>query len=603
MALLTLEDVSIGYGGPSLLEGVTMRIERGERIALLGRNGVGKSTLLKLLDGEITPHDGQVKRQKNLRTARMIQEVPPGRGGTIRDIVALGLENTDDQTPAWELESRMERIIGWLGLDPEMPFESISSGMKRRVLLGQSLVTEPDVLMLDEPTNHLDVESITWLEEFLGRFSGTLIFITHDRVFMQKLATRIVELERGRLFDWTCDFDTFVKRKEAALEAEAQQEALFDKKLAQEEAWIRTGIKARRTRNEGRVRALQELRRQRAARRSQVGTAKIQVQDAEKSGRLVLEAKNVNFQYDDQPIIQDLSLKMMRGDKIGLLGPNGCGKTTLLRTLLGELTPQSGTIRHGTNLEVAYFDQLRNQIDEEKTVQDNVSGGAEMVAVGGKSRHIIGYLHDFLFSSERARSPARFLSGGERNRLMLAKMFTKPSNVLVLDEPTNDLDFETLELLESLLVEYTGSVLLVSHDRAFLNNVATSVLAFEGDGRFKEYDGGYDDWLRAQKDRAAANLDSKESSDAKSNTRPGKSGKTDRPKKLSFKENRELEELPQRIESLETEQSELQNSMTDPDFFRQDGGKVAEVSNRLEAIQNELQVAYTRWEELEARAE
>ncbi|WP_166819745.1 ATP-binding cassette domain-containing protein [Thalassoroseus pseudoceratinae] len=601
MALLTLEDVSIGYGGPPLLEGVTMRIEHGERIALLGRNGVGKSTLLKLLDGESTPHDGQVKRQKNLRTARMIQEVPPGRGGSIRDIVAIGLENTNDQTPSWELESRMERIIGWLGLDPEMPFESISSGMKRRVLLGQSLVTEPDVLMLDEPTNHLDVESITWLEDFLSRFAGTLIFITHDRVFMQKLATRIVELERGRLFDWTCDFDTFVKRKEAALEAEAQQEALFDKKLAQEEAWIRTGIKARRTRNEGRVRALQELRRQRAARRTAVGTAKIQVQDAEKSGRLVLEAKDVNFQYDDKPIIQDLSLKMMRGDKIGLLGPNGCGKTTLLRTLLGELEPQSGTIRHGTNLEVAYFDQLRNQIDEEKTVQDNVSGGAEMVSIGGKSRHIIGYLHDFLFSSERARSPARFLSGGERNRLMLAKLFTKPSNVLVLDEPTNDLDFETLELLESLLVDYTGSVLLVSHDRAFLNNVATSVLAFEGEGRFKEYDGGYDDWLRAQKDQTAA--EAKPKNAQKSKSKPNKSAPQDKPKKLSFKENRELEELPQRIESLETEQAELQNSMTDPDFFRQDGGKVAEVSNRLEAIQTELQDAYARWEELEARAE
>ena len=596
MALLSLEDVSFGFGSPPLMERVSLRIERGERIALLGRNGVGKSTLLRLLNGELTPDAGQVGRQKGLQTARLIQEVPAGDAGTVHDIVAAGGQRADSHD-AWRIEQQADRVISKMNLDPGAEFASLSSGMKRRALLARTLVSEPDVLLLDEPTNHLDVDSITWLENFLSRFAGTLVFITHDRAFMRRLANRIIELERGRLFDWTCDYDTFLERKEAALEAEAQQQAQFDKKLAQEEAWIRQGIKARRTRNEGRVRALQELRRQHQARRKAMGTAKMQVQEAAKSGRLVVEAKGVSFAYGDRTIIRDLSITLMRGDKVGLLGPNGAGKTTLLRLLLGNLPPASGTIRHGTNLEIAYFDQLRESIDEEKTVQDNLSGGAEQIEIDGKRRHVIGYLQDFLFSPERARSPARFLSGGERNRLLLARLFTKPSNVLVLDEPTNDLDTETLELLESLVVDYQGTVLLVSHDRAFLDNVATSVLAFEGDGLFKEYEGGYLDWLRARQET----VPQAEPLESESNE-PAAAAKVAVRKKLSFKEQRELEALPERIAALESEQHDLHTSMADPAFFRQAGDRIAEATNRLETLGNELAAAYERWESLESQA-
>lgn len=595
MALFGLRDVTLGYGGPPLLEGVTLQIERGERIALLGRNGVGKSTLLKLINGELSADDGEAVRAPRLRTARLEQEVPPGRSNRIMEIVAGGAHSLSAEIEAaWEIDQRIDRVISMMDLDPQMPFETLSSGMKRRVLLAKTLVSDPDILLLDEPTNHLDVESITWLEDFLGRFSGTLVFVTHDRVFMQKLATRIIELERARLLDWTCDYQTFLKRKEALLEAEAQQEAQFDKKLAQEEAWIRQGIKARRTRNEGRVRALEALRKQHRDRRKTAGGVRANLQEAEKSGRLVIEAKNVTFRYDDRPIASDVSITMMRGDKVGVLGPNGCGKTTLLRLLLGDLKPESGTVRHGTNLEIAYFDQLRAQIDEEKTVQENVGGGAESVLVDGKRKHIIGYLQDFLFSPERARRPARYLSGGERNRLLLAKLFTKPSNVLVLDEPTNDLDTETLELLESLLVQYSGTVLLVSHDRAFLNNVATSVLAFEGQGVFREYEGGYDDWLRQQ----ATVAEPQKTTASKKPEPPRK--RSNRPRTLSYKEQRELESLPVRIEALEQEQQQLQEAMMAPAFFQQDSARIAEVTARLEVIQSELEEAYERWESLEA---
>ncbi len=594
MALLSLEDVTFGHGGRPLLEGVTLQIERGERIALLGRNGVGKSTLMKLLAGELHADRGEVRRQKGLKVARLIQEVPDGTDETVRQVVAQGTAD-DPEIEPWQAEEQAERAIDKMDLDPDAAFESLSSGMKRRVLLARTLVADPDVLLLDEPTNHLDVESIGWLENFLSRFAGTLVFVTHDRVFMRKLANRVIELERGRLFDWTCDYDTFLERKEAALEAEAQQQAQFDKKLAREEVWIRQGVKARRTRNEGRVRALEELRRQHAARRKQTGTAKMQVQEAEKSGRLVAEAKNVSFAYDDRPIVRDLTVTLMRGDKVGILGPNGAGKTTLLRLLLGELQPGSGAVRHGTNLEVAYFDQLRATIDEQKSVQDNVSDGAENVLVDGQKRHIIGYLQDFLFTPERARSPARFLSGGERNRLLLAKLFTKPSNVLVLDEPTNDLDTETLELLETLVVDYGGTVLLVSHDRAFLDNVATSVLAFEGDGTFKEYEGGYDDWLRSRRDRADESAGKPQLS-SMPDAKPA-----EKPRKLSFKDQRELETLPARIESLEAEQSDLHAAMADPSFFRQSGPQIAEATARLETIRAELTVAYGRWTALESQ--
>ncbi|HEX6985226.1 MAG TPA: ATP-binding cassette domain-containing protein [Planctomycetaceae bacterium] len=593
MALLSLDEVTFGHGGLPLGERISLRIEPGERIALLGRNGTGKSTLLRLLNGELAPEGGEVRRQKGLRTARLVQEVPSGEGGTVREVVAAGAEPCDDADGRWRAEHQAEQVMSKMGLDPQAAFASLSSGLKRRVLLARTLVSEPDLLLLDEPTNHLDVESITWLEGFLSRFPGTLVFVTHDRVFMRRLANRIIELERGRLFDWACDYDTFLRRKEAALEAEAQQQAQFDKKLAQEEAWIRQGVKARRTRNEGRVRALEELRRQHRARRQAVGTAKMQLQEAAKSGRLVVEAKGVSFAYGERTIVRDLSVTLMRGDKVGVLGPNGCGKTTLLRLLLGELRPTSGAVRHGTNLEAAYFDQLRETIDEEKTVQDNVGGGAEHILIDGRRRHVIGYLQDFLFTPERARSPARFLSGGERNRLLLAKLFTKPSNVLVLDEPTNDLDTETLELLESLLVDYGGTVLLVSHDRAFLDNVATSVLAFEGDGAFKEYEGGYDDWLRSQRLSAAVEPERP----AAAPPRPAP-----RPKKLTFKEQRELDSLPERIHSLEEEQRRLHEAMADPAFFRQGGEKIAEATARLEVLAAELAAAYERWEALEASA-
>jgi len=593
MPLLSLEDVTFGFSRPPLLEHVTLRVERGERIALLGRNGAGKSTLLKLLADEIVPDGGEVRRQAGVKVARLIQEVPSGHGGTVAEIVFAGAGDLTDHDARWKAEQQADRVIARMMLDPGAAFESLSSGLKRRVLLARTLVSDPDVLLLDEPTNHLDVESITWLEGFLSRFAGTFLFVTHDRAFMRRLANRVIELERGRLFDWTCDYDTFLKRKEEALEAEAKQEALFDKKLAQEEVWIRQGVKARRTRNEGRVRALEELRRQHAARRKAVGKVEMQVQQAEKSGRLVAEAKNVSFAYQERTIVRDLSITLMRGDKVGVLGPNGCGKTTLLRLLLGELTPSSGGVRHGTNLQVAYFDQLRASIDEEKTVQENVGEGAEQILIDGKRRHVIGYLQDFLFTPDRARSPARFLSGGERNRLLLAKLFTKPSNVLVLDEPTNDLDAETLELLESLLVDYGGTVLLVSHDREFLDNVATSVLAFEGDGVFKEYEGGYADWLRSKQSAETA---------AEEAPKPhAKAAAAAKPKKLSFKEQKELDALPKRIETLEAEQEGLHASMADPGFFRQDGAKIAEATARLTALQTELAAAYERWEALEGR--
>lgn len=594
MAVLSLRDVTLGYGGPPLIEHLDVQIERGERIALLGRNGVGKSTLLRLLNGELPPDHGEIIRQPGVRTARLIQEVPLGETGTVREIVAKGVKaDSTEENAEWQFDQQVRRAISEVDLDPSAEFEALSSGLKRRALLARALASRPDVLLLDEPTNHLDLESILWLEGFLAKLAGTLVFITHDRVFMRKLATRIIELERGRLFDWTCDYETFLRRKEAALEAEAHQQAQFDKKLAQEEVWIRTGIKARRTRNEGRVRALEELRRQHRARRQAAGTVRMQAQEAQKSGRLVLEAKNVSFRYGERTIVRDLSVTLMRGDKIGILGPNGCGKTTLLRLLLGELPPDEGTIRYGTNLQIAYFDQLRAQIDESRTVQENVAEGADSVLIDGQKRHIIGYLQDFLFSAERARSPARFLSGGERNRLLLAKLFTKPSNVLVLDEPTNDLDTETLELLESLLVDYGGTVLLVSHDRAFLNNVVTSVLAFEGDGRFREYEGGYDDWLRQQQERTPA-----EPQAPPPKAQPARKP-ADRPRTLSFREARELESLPERIETLETELQALHQAQVDPNFYRQDSADIAAHMARAEAIQKELTEAYQRWESLE----
>lgn len=497
-----------------------------------------------------------------------------------------------------------------MSLDPDQTFDSLSAGKKRRVLLARALVTEPDVLLLDEPTNHLDIDSILWLQDFLSRYTGTLIFVTHDRAFLQALANRIIEVDRGRLFDWTCDYATFLTRRDAMLEAEEQQQALFDKKLAEEEKWIRQGIKARRTRNEGRVRALKELREVRAQRRDKVGKAKMQLQEAERSGMLVSKADNVSFAYDEQPIIRDLSTTVFRGDRIGLIGPNGVGKTTLLKVLLGELKPQSGNVRVGTNTSVAYFDQLRAQLDEEKSVRENIGDGSDFVLINGQRKHVVGYLQDFLFSPERVQTRVSFLSGGERNRLLLARLFTKPANVLVLDEPTNDLDAETLELLEELLANFSGTLLIVSHDRAFLNNVATSTFVFEGNGVIREFDGGYDDWLRQKSDtnqQAAATAKAEQkyqaSGSAESstdNSSPTNSKPASKPRRLSFKEQRELETLPKRIEEIENRQKELHALMADPSFYQKSREEIAAATDELEQLEEELLEKFDRWESLES---
>lgn len=626
MSCLRLRGISFSYGGANVVENIDLQIEPGERIGLLGRNGAGKSTLLKLIEGELQPDAGDVECAPGLKIARLAQEVPRGADHTIFDEVAGGLgelgalvarihtltetlqatgdtslqaeldrlQHTVDTESAWKLQQRIEAVLARMSLDGGARFEAQSSGMKRRVLLARALVSDPDILLLDEPTNHLDISAIDWLEEFLLREPRTLIFITHDRVFLQRLATRIVEVERGRLFDWTCDYRTFLERKNATLEAEARQESLFDKKLAEEEVWIRKGIEARRTRNMGRVRALEKMRDERRARRERTGNVRLLTQDAERSGNLVVDIQNVDYQFGDRVVLKNVSATIYRGDKIGILGPNGAGKTTLLRVLLGELKPQRGTVRIGTNLQVAYFDQLRDQLNEEKSAADNVADGNDRVTINGNNRHVLGYLNDFLFSGERARSLVRYLSGGERNRLLLAKMFTRPANLLVLDEPTNDLDAETLELLEELLVDFPGTVLLVSHDRAFLNNVVTSTLVFEGQGEVKEYAGGYDDWLRTRPAAAAV------ASPERKAEAPAPKTPRERPRRLSYKEQRELESLPQVIETLEAEQAELHRKLAEPTFYQQPGGEIAKVTGRMSALQEELQAAYSRWESLEA---
>ena len=595
MALISLRDVCIAFGGSWLLDTVNLQIERGERVCLLGRNGTGKSTLLKIVNGDLPPDRGEAWRAQGVRTAYLSQAVPLDLNGRVRDVIARGLDATTSEE--WHREHQIDKIVSQMNLDADASSSTLSAGLKRRVLLAQGLVRAPDLVLLDEPTNHLDIESIAWLEDFLLRYGGTLLFVTHDRMFLRKLATRIIELDRGQLSNWNCDYDTFLVRKQAALENEATARALFDRKLAQEEAWIRQGIRARRTRNEGRVRALEQMRRQRSERRDRIGTVRMATQESERSGQLVIETEKASFTYADRAIIQSLTTTIMRGDKVGIIGPNGVGKTTLLRLLLGELTPTSGTVRHGTRLTIAYFDQMRAQLDEDKSAWDNISPSSDHVVINGQTRHVTGYLQDFLFDPERIRLPARALSGGERNRLLLAKMFTQPANVLVLDEPTNDLDAETLELLEELLVDFSGTLLLVSHDRMFLNNVVTSVLALSGDGSIGEYAGGYDDWLRQRKEAEPIKREPVKSETPRRAPDPGR---------LSYKAQREreamrqeLETLPQRIQALENEQHTLTQTMTTAEFYKQSASAIVQANERLHALAEELAIAYARWEELE----
>ena len=622
MALINLRRITVGFGSPLLIDGIDLQIEKGERVCLVGRNGVGKSTLMKVISGAIQPDGGEITVQQGIKITRLTQEVPQDITGTVFEVIGGGLgdiyklladyhnvsrtlgedggekalaeferiHHELDTKGGWQANQMVETVISKLRLPADMDFSALSGGYKRRVLLGRALVSDPDLLLLDEPTNHLDIESIGWLEEFLLGYGGAILFVTHDRMLLRKLATRIIELDRGRLTSWQCDYGNYIERKEALLNSEAQQNALFDKKLSEEEIWIRQGVKARRTRNEGRVRALQDMRRLRSERRELEGNAKMKLQEAELSGKLVIEAKGISYSYDEgSSIVKDFSTTIARGDKVGIIGPNGSGKSTLLKLLLGKLEPVKGTVRLGTRLEVAYFDQHRAVLDEERTVRDNIGDGNDQVIIDGKPRHIIGYLQDFLFSPSRARTPVKALSGGERNRLLLAKLFTRPSNVLVMDEPTNDLDSETLDLLEELLLDYPGTVLLVSHDRAFLNNVATSTLVFEKHG-LNEYIGGYDDWLRQRP------KDVEEKDEKRRNREKPKKDKA----KTGFKEERELSDLPAKIEALEAEQHKLFEKMAAPDFFRQ-GKKTAEAKTRMEEVESELADSYSRWEELEAK--
>ncbi|MFW3617070.1 ATP-binding cassette domain-containing protein [Billgrantia antri] len=638
MTLLRLEGLQLAYGTHVLLDGADLVLEKGERLALVGRNGTGKSTLLKLVAGEILPDDGSIWRAPGLKIGVLEQDLPSASGETIFDVVAQGLPQAGELLAEYHhlvqaadpdmkrmatLQSRLEAIDGWsfhqridvvltrLGLPADDLMSSLSGGWRRRVALARALVAEPDLLLLDEPTNHLDLDTIAWLEEQLLDFNGAVLFITHDRAFLSKLATTILELDRGRLGRYPGDYAKYQQQKAHELEVEARENAEFDKKLAQEEAWIRQGIKARRTRNEGRVRALEQLRRERSQRREVQGRASFGIDSGERSGKRVVELVGVTHRFGDETIVRDLSLEIQRGDRIGLIGRNGAGKTTLLKILLGELEPSEGTVRLGTNIKVAYFDQLRAGLEPEKSVYDNVAQGSDRVSVGGKDKHVISYLQDFLFTPERARQPVKALSGGESNRLLLAKLFTQPANVLVLDEPTNDLDVETLELLEELLLDFDGTLLLVSHDRAFMDNVVTGVLAFEGDGVVREYVGGYSDWVRQggklppapwegaarqQVEPTAKPMEKAPASPAPS-APPAK-----KPAKLSYKLQRELDALPAEIERLEAEVAKYEAKVGDPAFYQQEAGTVAEVLQAMSDKQAELDAAMERWMELEAMA-
>ena len=637
MALVKFDSVSLAYGHVALLDRVDFQIDPNERVCLVGRNGTGKSTLMQVIRGVVSPDDGEVWKQQGLRIAYLAQEVPADHAQTVFDVIAEGLEGagkllaeyhhmlveleTDssqaqldkladlqhalDAEDGWMVEQRIEKIITKLGLPADKALSELSGGLKRRVMLAQALVTEPELLLLDEPTNHLDLAGIQWLEEFLLGWNGSLLFITHDRTFLQNLATRIVSLDRGNLTSWPGDYQNYLLKRDELLAVEADHNAKFDKKLAQEEVWIRQGIKARRTRNEGRVRALESLRRERSQRREVQGKARLNVESGESSGKLVVEVKNASVGYGGEPIVRDFSTRILRGDRIGIVGPNGAGKSTLLKLLLGELSPDKGKVRPGTKLQVAYFDQQRAQLDLDQTVMDNLNFGSDMVTVNGRERHVMGYLQDFLFPPKRVLSPVSSLSGGERNRLLLARLFTKPANLLVLDEPTNDLDVETLELLEELLTDYKGTLLLVSHDRTFLDNVVTSTLVFEGEGKVNSYVGGYTDWLRQRKQTLSA----RSTVESKTSNKTEKTNNRDvikaepvagrKPRKLGYKDQRELEELPRKIEALEKEQTEIQSNVSDSGFYQKDEDKIANTLSRLEAVEKELKHCFERWEILE----
>jgi len=624
MSLIHMKNISLSFGGPAILDNINLVINPGERVCLTGRNGEGKSSLIRIICGDLEPDTGELARRQGLRTGLLRQDVPGELPGTVFDVIAGGTGETGrliseynslsarladknnlvlmrrmgeiqhrlETGDGWQIEQKIGSVISRLDLSGQAQFATLSAGLKRRVLLARALVGHPDLLLLDEPTNHLDIDSISWMQDFLGRYEGTLLFVTHDRMFLRHLATRILELDRGRLTSRPGNYDHYLQHKASELAAEENRRAVFDRKLAREEIWIRQGIKARRTRNEGRVRALEEMRRKRRMRRERPGKVHMSISNAGSSGKIVCESIGAAFSFSDNRVITDFSAIILRGDKVGIIGPNGAGKTTLIRLLLGNLKPRSGVVRLGTGLEVAYFDQLRGQLDPGKSVFDNIADGSDKVTIAGRTRHVYGYLQDFLFAPERARSPVGSLSGGERNRLLLAKMFTRPSNLLVFDEPTNDLDIETLELLEELLLQYDGTVLLVSHDRAFLNNVVTSTFVFEGGGRVAEYVGGYDDWVRQAPQTKPP--------DPKPRTIPAKKPGVPRRKlKLSYKEQRELEALPARIEHLEDEQQSLYALLSDPAFYKENGADVTRAKARLEIIEEEVPLLYDRWQQLE----
>jgi ATP-binding cassette subfamily F protein uup len=600
MAILTVRDIVLRFGGPPLLDQACFSIEAGERVCLMGRNGEGKSTILKLLTKEMEPNSGEFIKKPSLRIARLIQEVPESLPGTIRDVVATGIgdgkAHFDDLD--WEHQHAVESTISKVNLDPDLEFNSLSGGQRRRALLARAIAVDPDLLLLDEPTNHLDIPSIQWLEDMLLRLPCALLFVSHDRSFVRRIATRILELDRGKIQSWDCNYDRFIERRDAMLVDEERARAVFDKKLAEEEVWIRRGVKARRARNEGRANALYKMREERRNRRERQGSVQMEISEAERSGKMVIRARDISYAWPGKSIVENFSCTLMRGDRVGIVGANGSGKTTLIRILLGEIPPQSGDIYLGTNLQVAYFDQMRLQLREDQTLIENIGDGKEYIEIGGGRKHVMGYLGDFLFSADRARGPISALSGGERNRLLLARLFSRPSNVLVLDEPTNDLDIETLDLLEELLADYAGTVLCVSHDRDFLDRISSSLIVLESPGFAREFVGGYEDYRVVREAELAREAQAAKAAASKKATTAEAQAQASSKRKLSFKEQREYDQLPGQIESLETQIAEFHTALTQPDVFS-DHKKLLDIQGKLTKAEADLLQAFSRWEELE----